>query len=174
MPAWFHAVAIELKPSVDETAFNALYGVLSEPLWKYVARASRRPDIADDILQESFFRLLKSKHADLPSPEARLYLFRIATNLLKDRWRRGYDAVETEAREATIEGNPDLSIDATRMLQTLKPRSSQLLWLAFVEGMSHKEIAKVTGLNPMSVRVLLARAKYQARSYFTPKGNADE
>jgi len=159
---------------VDETAFNALYGALADPLWKYVARASRRHDIADDVLQESFFRLIKSKHADLSAAEARLYLFRIATNLLNDRWRRGYDAIGPEITEAVSESNPDATIDATRMLQGLKPRASQLLWLAFVEGMSHKEIAKVTGLNTMSVRVLLARAKRQARVYFIPKGEADE
>jgi RNA polymerase sigma-70 factor (ECF subfamily) len=159
---------------VDETAFNALYKALADSLWKYAARASGRPDIADDILQESFFRLLKSKHADLPPSEARLYLFRIATNLLNDRWRGGYDTVGQEVSEEATFNSPDLVLDATRMLQSLKPRASQLLWLAFVEGMSHKEIAKATGLNTMSVRVMLARAKTQAKAYFALKGHADE
>lgn len=159
---------------MDETAFNALYGALADSLWKYAARASGRRDIADDILQESFFRLLKSKHLDLPSAEARLYLFRIATNLLNDRWRRSYDVVGQEVSEEARLDSLDVALDATRMLQSLKPRSGQLLWLAFVEGMSHKEIAKVTGLNTMSVRVMLARAKTQAKAYFDPKGHADE
>jgi len=158
---------------VNETSFNALYEALAAPLWKYVARVSRRHDIADDVLQESFFRFLKSKRTDLNAAEARLYLFRIATNLLNDRWRRGDDTFAAETTEAVSENNPDVAIDATRMLQGLKPRSSQLLWLAFVEGMSHSEIAKATGLNTMSVRVLLARAKRQARTYFTPKGQAN-
>jgi RNA polymerase sigma-70 factor (ECF subfamily) len=157
---------------VEESAFNALYDALAEPLWKYAARTSRRHDVADDVLQESFFRFIKSKHSDLSPTEARLYLFRIATNLLNDRWRRGDDTVGFQTEEVSYETHPETAIDTIRMLEGLKPRWSQLLWLAFVEGMSHAEIAKVTGLNAMSIRVLLARAKHQARAYFDSKGEA--
>jgi RNA polymerase sigma-70 factor, ECF subfamily len=76
---------------VDEQAFNALYEATAKPLWKYVARVSGRPDVADDVLQESYLRLLRSGRPDMQLPDARPYLFRIATNLLHDRWRRGED-----------------------------------------------------------------------------------
>jgi len=59
------------------------------------------------------------------------------------------------------------------MLQQLKPRARKLLWLAYVEGMSHREIAQVTGLNTMSVRILLLRARRQARAHLEPKGQTD-
>jgi RNA polymerase sigma-70 factor, ECF subfamily len=41
----------------------------------------------------------------------------------------------------------------------LKTRERQLLWLAYVEGASHKEIADSTGLKAGSVRLLLFRAR---------------
>jgi RNA polymerase sigma-70 factor (ECF subfamily) len=41
----------------------------------------------------------------------------------------------------------------------LKDRERQLLWLAYVEGASHKEIADSTGLKAGSVRLLLFRAR---------------
>jgi RNA polymerase sigma-70 factor (ECF subfamily) len=54
------------------------------------------------------------------------------------------------------------------MLQRLKPRSRELLWLAYMEGMTHQEIAKVTGLSTMSVRVLLLRARHAAIKLLKP------
>jgi RNA polymerase sigma-70 factor (ECF subfamily) len=102
--------------------------------------------------------------------DARPYLFRIATNLLHDRWRRGEDLPFEEADEPTTENQPEAALDATRMLHRLKPRARELLWLAYMEGMTHREIASVTGLNVMSVRILLLRARREAAALLTSKG----
>lgn len=158
---------------MDESTFNALYADIAKPLWKYVARVSGRNDIADDVLQEAFFRFLRCSRTGLSKVESRLYLFRIATNLLNDRWRRGEDIGGCESKEAVMESRFDIALDAAWVLQQLKPRARELLWLAYVEGMSHSEIAKATGLNTMSVRILLLRARRQARAYLEPKGETD-
>lgn len=159
---------------MDEDSFNRLYAAVAGPLWRYVARVSGRFDIADDILQETFFRFLGSSRSNLAITEARPYLFRIATNLLNDRWRRGEDAVSSLGPEDTaIEMHPDIGLDVARVLQKLKPRARELLWLAYVEGMTHREIARVTGLNAMSVRIMLLRARREAAALLEPKGNTD-
>ena len=54
------------------------------------------------------------------------------------------------------------------MMQALKPRARQLLWLAYVEGMSHAEIADATGLNVLSIRLLLFRARRHAAGLLRP------
>src|SRR5260370_18913938 len=59
------------------------------------------------------------------------------------------------------------------MLHRLKPRARELLWLAYMEGMTHREIASATGLNVMSVRILLLRARREAAALLTPKGEED-
>jgi RNA polymerase sigma-70 factor (ECF subfamily) len=41
----------------------------------------------------------------------------------------------------------------------LKPREREILWLAYAEGASHKEIADVLGLRAPSVRLMLFRAR---------------
>jgi RNA polymerase sigma-70 factor (ECF subfamily) len=56
------------------------------------------------------------------------------------------------------------------MLYRLKPRARQLLWLAYMEEMTHREIAAATGLNIMSVRVLLLRARREARALLQSQG----
>jgi len=59
--------------------------------------------------------------------------------------------------------HPEKRMDAERMLQGLKPRARELLWLAYVEEMTHREIAAVTGLNVLSIRILLQRARREAQ-----------
>jgi len=95
------------------------------------------------------------------------YLFRIATNLLHDRWRRGDDLTFEAPDKRAVEMYPERELDITRMLHRLKPRSRQLLWLAYVEELTHREIAAITGLNVLSIRILLLRARREARALLT-------
>ena len=58
------------------------------------------------------------------------------------------------------------------MLSALKPMERQLLWLAYVEGLDHAEIASATGLNRLSVRTLLFRARNKAKQFLAPTGGS--
>jgi RNA polymerase sigma-70 factor (ECF subfamily) len=144
---------------MDEQAFHALYTATAKPLWAYIARTSGRTDIANDLLQETYCRFLGVEFGRLDPAEAKPYLFRIATNLLHDRWRKGEDKPWSEPPETGFQHDLDTQIEVRHLLQQLKPRERQLLWLAYVEGMTHREIAKSTGLHPMSIRILLFRAR---------------
>ena len=156
--------------ALDEDAFQAIYDATARPLWAYLLRVSGRRDVADDLVQETYCRFLARRNNELAMNEAetRSYLFRIATNLLRDRWRRGETSLDGAADEdlmmeiADAEEDPAAKIDVQRMMRTLKPRARQLLWLAYVEGMSHAEIAEVTGLSALSIRLLLFRARRHA------------
>jgi RNA polymerase sigma-70 factor (ECF subfamily) len=163
----------EESPGMEEQTFHALYAATAKPLWTYIARMSRRPDLANDLLQETYCRFLTSqrgKGGELA--EARPYLFRIATNLLHDRWRNGEDTTWSEPPEFGVERDLDTQIDIRGLMQQLKPRERQLLWLAYVEGMTHSEIAKATGLQSMSVRILLLRARRKAAELLAGKERA--
>jgi RNA polymerase sigma-70 factor, ECF subfamily len=46
-----------------------------------------------------------------------------------------------------------------RFFRRLKSQEQLLLWLAYVEGFDHREIAAALGLREKSVRVLLFRAR---------------
>jgi len=90
------------------------------------------------------------------------YLYKIAGSLLVDHWRR----VKRERRWSLrnfLGGepvtNPRGDSDALRFFRQLKPREQLLLWLAYVEGFEHREIAAAVGLGEKSVRVLLFRAR---------------
>jgi RNA polymerase sigma-70 factor (ECF subfamily) len=152
----------EESSGMDEQTFLALYAATAKPLWAYLARLSGRPDVANDLLQETYCRFLTAHPRHVQPAEARPYLFRIATNLLHDRWRKGEDAPWSEPPETAFERDLDTQIDVRDLMLQLKPRERELLWLAYVEGMTHSEIARATGLHSMSIRILLFRARQKA------------
>lgn len=149
------------RPSVNQDAFRVFYSRTNRPLWAYLLRVSGRRDVADDLLQESYCRFLAARLPEMDAAESRSYLFRIATNLLHDRWRDKHVSETVSAADQSIEEDRETRTDVRRCFELLKPRERQLLWLAHVEGFDHKEIAQLTGLRVASVRVLLFRARAQ-------------
>src|SRR5260370_21453272 len=147
------------RPRVNRDAFRDFYNRTNRPLWAYLLRISGRRDVADDLLQESYCRFLAAKLPEMDAAESRSYLFRIATNLLRDRWRRREVSDTVNTTGQSCEDDPETRTDVRRAFEQLKPRERQLLWLAHVEGFDHREIARLTGLKLASVRVLLFRAR---------------
>jgi RNA polymerase sigma-70 factor (ECF subfamily) len=154
---------------MDSDAFGGFYERSARSLWAYLARVSGDPALADDLMQESFVRFLCAERAmQMEDGEvaSRRYLFRIATNLMRDYWRRPRAASIDEIPEELFAARSDASqADSVAMLapamRQMKPRERQLLWLAHAEGYSHHEIAEVTGLASASIRLLLFRARYK-------------
>lgn len=159
--------------AMDEFAFERLYAATAGAIAGYLAAMTGRRDVADDLTQETFCRFLAqapAKTAALDAESTRRYLFRIATNLLRDRWRAGEARSFEEPEEAGAAADLDAGLDARAMLAHLKPKESMLLWLAYVEGMDHAEIAAATGLGRLSVRTLLLRARRRAQQFLRPEG----
>ena len=150
---------------MDDTGFEELYEKTARPLWSYLSRISGSATLADDLLQETFFRYLRAPLKENDAAMVKSYLFKIATNLVYDHFRR----VQRENRWQLLSANEperdvayDTFTEQTEMMQVfhnLKPQERALLWLAYVEGYEHREIARVLNLNAMSVRVLLFRAR---------------
>jgi len=163
--------------AMDEAAFRAFYERTARPLKRYLARLTD-PALADDLLQESYYRLLRAGTQGLrdAADEAYLknYLYRIATNLARDHWRRSKptEPIEELASEERAGENFERRSDLAGALDNLKPRDRQLLWLAYVEGASHQEIARIAGLRATSVRLLLFRARRRLAAVLRERGLA--
>jgi len=167
-------IAAWIAPGREQTAageegFRRLYEATSRPLWGYLQHASGRPDVADDLLQETYCKFLLRKAPAMDEAESRSYLFRIATNLLHNRARSRDDAALEEPAERGAQTDQDARLDVQAAMRHLKARERELLWLAYVEGMSHAEIAAATGLGVMSIRILLYRARQKAIEFLRPQ-----
>lgn len=156
---------------LDESAFEALYKSSARPLLAYLNRVSGNQALADDIFQRAFLQMLRTPLPPLEDEQLRAYLFRIATNLLTDEWRKSrrevYDVPERAGR--ALDG-VDMKLDMKRIFSELKPQERALLWLAHVEGAEHREIAGALRVQEKSVKVLLFRARKRLAALLTRNG----
>ncbi len=163
--------------TMDEAAFQALYQRTAPALGAYVRRTCGQPDLAEDILQETFLKFLKAPRPAMDEASTRAYLYRTATTLIADHWRKRKreEAWSLKAIFRTKTAQPDtLSGDMARMFERLAHRERALLWLAYVEGFDHREIAAVLGLRVKSIKVLLFRARKKLAAILTSEGLAPE
>ena len=164
---------------MDEAAFETLYAGTARPLWAYLNRVSGSTTLADDLLQETFYRLLRTTRVPhMDDAGMKSYLYKIATNLLNDHWRhqkREHTWItDTPLEEATTHAQANvtdvfLGADMAQVFERMKPQERSLLWLAYVEGYDHKEIAAVLDLKEKSVRVLLFRARQNLAGLLKPQ-----
>ncbi|HEX5420313.1 MAG TPA: RNA polymerase sigma factor [Gammaproteobacteria bacterium] len=116
---------------------------------------------AEDLLQEAYARLLDARHLDRSGGRARAYLFKVATNLAHDRFRRRptsslEDAPATEL--ASLDGSPECIVDFAQGLEIvagallgLKPRCRQVFLLRAAEELSYEVIAERLGISKRTV-----------------------
>jgi RNA polymerase sigma-70 factor (ECF subfamily) len=152
---------------MDEETFRAFYEQTARPIWVYLMRLTGDRRDADDLLQETYYRFLRVRTTFSDEEHRRRYLFQIATNLARDLRRKPASRSTVVAEDAALDAMPASSrgasvetrIDVTRALHRLKPRERSLLWLAYVQGWSHAEIAQSLGLRTASLKALLWRAR---------------
>lgn len=151
---------------MDEDTFRAFYDRTSRVLWAYLSRMTGDAHAADDLLQESYYRFLRTRVDYESEAHRRNYLFRIATNLVRDSRRRQHTRgvlvdrdCETLADGADLAAATARRADLNRALAQLKPRERELLWLAYAQGSTHREIGDVLGIKPTSIKLLLFRAR---------------
>jgi RNA polymerase sigma-70 factor (ECF subfamily) len=153
---------------MNEEAFRGFYELTARPVWVYLVRMTGDRRLADDLLQEAYYRLLRARTAFESDDHRRNYLFRIATNLVRDHRRRPRvevaEQVAPDSRLTPASGMDSAErvtrqIDLTRAMARLRPRDRTLLWLAYAQGCSHEEIAASLGLRISSLKTLLFRAR---------------
>jgi RNA polymerase sigma-70 factor, ECF subfamily len=159
---------VDRPASLSEDEFRTFYDSTARSVWAFLVRLTGERHRADDLLQETFYRFLRvSKRFDSDA-HRRNYLFRIAANLAHEERRRpryqNVPPAELESAPSRINSAEQLAqrIDLTRTLGQLNAREQTLLWLAYVEGASHQEIADTLGVKTASLKVLLYRARRRA------------
>ena len=160
---------------MDEGAFQVFYQRTAPGLRSYIRRSAGSADAADDILQDAFLRFLRVAPDGLEPSQQKAYLYKIASSLLVDHWRRSnreqrWDWKTFVGKQTTAETPLDLRHDLSEVFRTLKPQQRSLLWLAYVEEFEHREIASMLGLRENSIKVLLFRARRKMAETLRKKG----
>jgi RNA polymerase sigma-70 factor, ECF subfamily len=156
----------------DPAAFEAIYEAFRPRLFGFLARLSRRRDVAEDLLEETWLRLV-TRASDL-TDDTRLgpWLFTVARNLFAS-WRRHraldddriFDLAVSWPRasppespfEAAARAETERRLEAA--LAALPVRDREVLLLVGAEGMTPSEAAAVCGLPAETLRARLHRAR---------------
>lgn len=152
-------------------AFEAVVSEYEGPLLRYATRVTRNENTAQDIVQETLIRLLRSWRDELtPSPQLSSWLYRVAHNCAVDHMRkesRRHLLHTRHAEESDLSVAPDrgrgdrVSDEAARAaaaLQTLSLRERQLVILKVYESKSYREISEIAGLSVGNVGYILHHA----------------
>jgi len=149
-----------VRDGLDESAFRSLYEAAASSLKAFIHRQVSDDALAADLTQDAFVRLLRAKLPRMNEAQLKGYLYRTASSLVADHWRRLNRERSWRIlfrREEAVEALTLTGVN--RVFLELKARQRSLLWLAYVEGMSHEEIGEALKVKPKSVKVLLYRAR---------------
>ena len=171
--------AAETAMPMDEDAFRAFYDRNARALWAYLSRVSGDRQLAEDLLQETFYRFIRAGAIHENESHRRNSLFQIATNLTRDSGRRARqhgDHVPFDEEVSRAHLPPDGAAadrtDLTRAMARLRASERTMLWLAYGQGLSHREIAEALGFKAASIRLLLFRARGKLANLLRGEGAA--
>ncbi len=137
-------------------------------LRRYARALTRDADVADDLVQDTLVRALRSQHL-FNGGELRSWLYTILTNLNRNRLRslaRRPPISPIGDNDAPDASGPDAGgRDIERALAELVDEQRTALLLVVLEGLSYREVADVQGVPIGTVMSRVARARLQIRAY---------
>lgn len=152
---------------MTERIFHRDYLSLAETLYRIAFYLLESEAEAEDAVQELYLKLWDTRDRldAVQSPKA--YSIQLLKNLCLNRLRKARRlAFPTSLPEPETAPPQDDALDARRRLdqvlagiKSLPDRQREVLLLRTLEGLSYPEIARRTGMNPPTLRVLLARAR---------------
>lgn len=150
----------------DKEAFGSLYKHYFPRIYRYCKANIYRDDLATDICQETFLKVWKALPTFRLSESGtfQAYVYQVARNIIIDLSRKKkefslelYKEIETEDDLVEKISRKENIDRVKRVLAKLSEKDRQILILRYFEDMSHKEIAKITGIKEGALRVRTIR-----------------
>lgn len=137
-------------------------------LRRYARALTRNAETADDLVQDTLVRALRSEHL-FHGGDVRSWLYTILTNLNRNRLRslaRRPTITTIEDDDAPDMAGPEAgSRDIERALASLADDQRTALLLVVLEGLTYREVAEIQGVPVGTVMSRLARARAQIKAY---------
>jgi RNA polymerase sigma factor (sigma-70 family) len=154
----------------DIEAFDAVYEELRPRVYSFLVRLSKRRDLAEEILQETFVRLASRAATLTDDTRLSAWLFTVARNLYVSHVRS--TLLETERLDQlSLEPLPhaptpfehaamsEAQARVERALASLSEAHREVLLLVVIEQLEPQEAAAVVGISPEALRQRLSRAR---------------
>ncbi|MFC1849814.1 RNA polymerase sigma factor [candidate division CSSED10-310 bacterium] len=151
----------------------------SDRLYLIIRRMVQSHSVAEDILQDTWVKVVRKIHRYDSSRPILPWLMRIAMNCCRDHWRREKlrnfwkipqfqgvpsdpEVISTAGKKQVIEAQ----VDIARALLTLSPKLREVVVMKFYSGLTHNEIADVLRIPPGTVKSRLNYALTKLRQHF--------
>jgi RNA polymerase sigma-70 factor, ECF subfamily len=177
---------IESLKSGDALAFNLFVNRYSNKVYALLFRLTENQQEAEDLTQDTFLRALKAIKNFRGDADLKTWLFRIAINESKNRWRwwkrrkndltisldAESDFSETSLSEtiADVSDNPEAAVlrrerefQLRKMLRELPQNFREVIILRDIEGLSYEEIAAALSTNVGTIKSRIARGREELR-----------
>lgn len=154
---------------VNET-FAALYEEKYFELKKYFLKNfNGNAELADDLAQECYFRLLKHTSIYGDKDINKYYLFKIAQNVKFDHIKRKAGIYNDDIMDVVIACNIDFPLMCDMEIALDGLTSSEKILLTFMrEGLKSHEIATIMKITPSAVRARIGKLRKTLKKYFDP------
>jgi RNA polymerase sigma factor (sigma-70 family) len=157
----------------ERPAFDALIARWHEPVWRYLRRLADSDDMAADLAQDTWIKVMRGI-VNLREPaRLRAWLFGIARRVAMDRLRRKYarPSESDAALEDMAAPEPDSALESDLAalesgLESLPMRERETLALFYLRELSIEEIATLLAVPPGTIKSRLHRARNLLRHSF--------
>jgi len=162
--------------------FYEVYDQYFDRVRSFILGAVKNPWVADDLVQETFFRVLQKMDAVRDETKLSSWIYRIAANLCQDHFRRA------KRRPLSLEANPagelagefsleqqmeqyQVSLWVQDLVSRLPDPLRQVLELCDIKQASYREAADFLGLSVENVKIRLHRARKQLKAILEDEGH---
>ena len=166
------ALMLRYRDDGDVAAFEELYGRHKGPVYRFLVRQCGDPQSAEDLFQETWARIIKSRETYRPVAQFNTYLYRVARNCLVDRFRRAGHRPGDHEWESIDDHQPmsprrspddEVSLDesAARLrvaLDGLSAEQREAFLLHQESGLTLEEIGRVVGVGRETIKSRLRYA----------------
>ena len=162
----------------DLDHLGLLYERYKKQLFGFFYNLNRDKDLSEDLVQNTFIRIIKYKHGFKGDGEFKSWMFHIARNVNIDHFKKNKknnetDSLEAWQEEATDDVETQLSIDKEGNLQLLEKAIDQLdyekrelITMSKIKGIKYKEIGEVLSCSEGAVKVKVFRALRELKEVY--------
>ncbi len=148
---------------MTDREYNECVQLHADNLYRFALKNIRNTEGARDIVQSAFEKMWMKRHT-VDNQSSKSYLYTVAYHELIDQVRRRKVFSEPEDKPVHPQMSDHKKI-IEQALAKLTDLQRSLILLKDWEGYAYEEIAAITGLNGMQVKVYLHRARLQVRKY---------
>ena len=160
----------------DEEAFKKIVKEYKNRLFNFIYRFTQNLEDSEDLLQDLFLRIFKSRNSYKPQEKFDNFIYKIASNLCKDYYKKIKPKIGLNEEVLISDSSiPDDKLEKKELEGIVKkailslPYNQRIvITLLIYEDKSYAEISKITGFSIQSIKSLLFRARKNLKKILTP------